>query len=180
MQIARLVFLACTLPLLAFAADPKATPDEARKFINDVEQKLLILNVDAAHADWIKSTYITDDSEAVAALLDERAIAATVDYAKKSTRFDGVKLDPVTERKIRLLKPGLTLATPADPKESEELTRIATSMEGTYGKGKYCPSGPESCKDLEQIGKIIAESRPQRTQGNVDWLARYFEAHSQG
>src|SRR5438552_3185276 len=159
MQTRRLAFLACTLTLLTFAADPKATPDEARRFISDVEQKLLVLNVDAARADWIKSTYITDDSEAVAALLDERAIAATVDYAKKSTRFDALKLDPVTERKIRLLKLGLTLATPSDPKESEELTRITSSMEGTYGKGKYCPSGPESCKDLEQLSKIVAESR---------------------
>src|SRR4051794_22749166 len=159
MQTRRLAFLACTLTLIALAADPKATPDEARKFINDVEQKLLLLNVDAAHADWIKSTYITDDSEAVAALLDERSIAATVDYAKKSTRFDGLKLDPVTERKIRLLKLGLTIATPSDPKESEELTRITSSMEGTYGKGKYCPSGPDSCKDLEQLSKVLAESR---------------------
>jgi peptidyl-dipeptidase A len=159
MQIPRVAYCACALALSAFAADPKATADEARKFIDDAEQKLLVLGVDAAHADWIKSTYITDDTEAVAALLDERAINAAVDYAKKSTRFDGLKLDPVTERKIRLLKLSLTLATPSDPKESEELTRIATSMEGTYGKGKYCPSGPDSCKDLEQLSKILAESR---------------------
>ena len=32
-------------------------------------------------------------------------------------------------------------------------------MEGTYGKGKYCPGGPDSCKDLEQLSKIMAESR---------------------
>src|SRR4029077_2870455 len=94
--------LACAAIVLA--ADPKATPEEARKFIDDAEQKLLVLGVDAARADWIKSTFITDDTEAVAALLDERAINATVDYAKKSTRFDGLKLDPVTERKIRLLR----------------------------------------------------------------------------
>src|SRR3954452_3587495 len=155
--------------LPAFAADPKATPEEARKFINDAEQRLLILGVDAARADWIKSTYITDDSEAVAAILDERAISATVDLAKKSTRFDGLKLDPVTERKIRLLKLGLTLATPADPKESEELTRITASMEGTYGKGKYCPSGPDSCKDLEQLSKILAESRDPKELRDV-WI----------
>src|SRR5205807_8139216 len=108
---------------------------------------------------WIKSTYITDDTEAIAAKLDERAIAAAVDYAKKSTRFDGLKLDPVTERKIKLLKLSLTIATPADPKESEELTRITSSMEGAYGKGKYCPSGPDSCKDLEELSKILGESR---------------------
>jgi peptidyl-dipeptidase A len=159
MHIVRVASLACALGLTALAADPKPTPEEARKFINDAEQRLLQLNVDAARADWTKSTYITDDTEATAALLDERAIAATVDYAKKSTRFDGLKLDPVTARKILLLKVGLTLATPADPKESEELTRITSSMEGTYGKGKYCPSGPDSCKDLEQLSKILAESR---------------------
>ena len=149
----------CTFAAMAFAADPKATPEEARKFINDAEQKLLLLGVDAGRADWIKSTYITDDTEAIAAKLDEKAIAAAVDYAKQATRFDGLKLDPVTARKIKLLKLSLTLATPADPKESEELTRIVTGMEGTYGKGKYCPSGPESCKDLEELSKILAESR---------------------
>jgi peptidyl-dipeptidase A len=159
MPIPRLACCICTLALSAFAADTKPTAEEARKFIDDAEQKLLTLGVDAARADWIKSTYITDDTEAVAALLDERAINAAVDYAKKSTRFDGLKLDPVTERKIRLLKLSLTLATPSDPKESEELTRITSSMEGTYGKGKYCPSGPDSCKDLEQLSKILAESR---------------------
>ena len=110
-------------------------------------------------ADWVKSTYITDDTEAVAAKLDERAIAATVDFAKQATRFDGLTLDPVTARKLKLLKLSLTIATPADPKESEELTRIVAGMEGTYGKGKYCPSGPASCKDLEELSKIMAESR---------------------
>jgi peptidyl-dipeptidase A len=32
-------------------------------------------------------------------------------------------------------------------------------MEGTYGKGKYCPSGPASCQDLEELSKTLAESR---------------------
>ena len=154
----RVACLAFASACLAAAADPKATPEEARKFIDEAEQKLLVLGVDAARSDWIKSTYITDDTEAVSALLDQRVIDATVDYAKKSTRFDGLKLDPVTARKIRLLKLSLTIATPSDPKESEELTRITAAMEGTYGKGKYCPSGPDSCKDLEELSNILASS----------------------
>src|SRR5438874_12684384 len=94
--------LACLLCLFTApaAAQRKGTPEEARKFIEDAEQKLLVLGVDAARADWIKSTYITDDSETVASKLDERAISATVDYAKQSTRFDGLTLDPVVARKI--------------------------------------------------------------------------------
>ena len=154
------LLLAC--PLLAAAADPKPTPAEARQFADRTEQKLMALGVDAARADWLKSTYITDDSEIVSALLDERAIAATVDAVKRSTRFDGLALDPVTARKLKLLKLSLTIATPADPAESAELTRIVAGLEGTYGKGKYCPGGPSSCKDLEDLSKIMAESRDPR------------------
>ena len=169
MLISRLACCTCALALAALAADPKATPAEARKFIDEAEQRLLTLFVDAAHADWLKSTYINEDSEAVASLLDERAINAAVEYAKKSTRFDGLKLDPVTERKIRLLKLSLTIATPSDPKESEELTKITNSMEGVYGKGKYCPSGPDSCKDLEQLSKILGDSRDPKELKEV-WV----------
>src|SRR4051812_20758326 len=113
----RPVACACALAALSFGADRKATPEEARKFIDDAEQKLMVLNIDASRADWIKSTYIIDDSETLAAKLDERSIAAAVDFAKQSTRFDGLKLDPVTARKIKLLKLSLTIATPSDPKE---------------------------------------------------------------
>jgi peptidyl-dipeptidase A len=151
--------------LLASCGAQKPTPESAKAFIDNAEQKLLALGVDAGRADWIKSTYITDDTEEMSAKLDERAISAAVDYAKQSTQFDGLNLDPVTARKIKLLKLSLTIATPNDPKESEELTRLTSGMEGTYGKGKYCPNGPQSCKDLEALSRITAESRdPKQLQ----------------
>jgi peptidyl-dipeptidase A len=153
--------IACLLLACAGMAGAAAKPtaEEARKFIDDAEQKLLALGIDAGRADWVKSTYITDDTEILAAKLDERAISAAVEFAKQSTRFDGIKLDPVTARKIRLLKLSLTLATPSDPKEAEELTRIVAGLEGTYGKGKYCPGGPETCQDLEVLSRTIGDSR---------------------
>jgi peptidyl-dipeptidase A len=157
-------FLVCLSATWAAAADRKPTPEDARKFINDVEQKLLVLGVDAGRADWIQATYIIDDSEVLAAKLNERAIAATVAYAKESTKFDGLKLDPETARKLKLLKLSLTIATPSDPKESEELTRIVSGMEGMYGKGKYCPGGPDSCKDLEDLSKTLRENRDPKVQ----------------
>ena len=192
MKIRPALCLVCGFATLAGAAGRKTTPEEARKFIDGAEGKLLVLNIDSARADWIKSTYITDDTEEMAAKIDERAIDATVDYAKQSTRFDGLKLDAATARKIKLLKLSLTLATPKDPKESEELTRIASGMEGAYGKGKYCPSGPQSCKDLEELSKIMAESRdPQQLlDAWTGWhaiarpmrpdFARYVELANQG
>jgi peptidyl-dipeptidase A len=146
-------------------SSPAGTPEQAKAFAAEAEQKLMALGIEAGRADWIKSTYIIDDSEIVAAKMNERAIQATVDYAKQSTKFDGLPLDPETARKLKLLKLSLDIATPADPKEGEELTRLVAGMEGTYGKGKYCPDGPETCKDITAITKILAETRdPKKLQ----------------
>src|ERR1035438_4126962 len=115
--------LVCAVAALAACGGHKPNREDARKFIDDAEQRLLVLGIDQSRADWIKDTYITDDTEALAAKVDERAINANVAYAKSATQFDGLDLDPVTARKLKLLKLSLTIATPADPKESEELTR---------------------------------------------------------
>src|SRR5690348_1596838 len=115
MHLRSCAILACAAALLAACGHPKPTAEDARKFMDGAEQRLLVLGVDQARADWVKSTYITDDTEAVAAKIDERAINANVEYAKNATRFDGTAVDPVTARKLKLLKLSLTIATPADP-----------------------------------------------------------------
>src|SRR6266852_7578706 len=134
-SLAWLVFLCFT----ASAADKKPTVADAKAFLDEAEAKLLVLSVESGRADWVKDNFITDDTELLAAKADERVIAATVDLAKQSTRFDSLTLPADLARKMKLLRLSVTAATPADPKESEELTRIMASMEGTYGKGKYCP-----------------------------------------
>jgi len=153
--------LACSAAA-AVAAGPGKPPTvaEAQAFMDQAEGTLLDLGTFAGRADWIKSNFITEDTELVAAREDERAIAATVDLTKRATRFDKLQLPPELARKFKLLKVALTLATPADPNEASELTRIVTSMEGTYGRGKYCPGGDQSkCLDLEDITRIMATSR---------------------
>jgi peptidyl-dipeptidase A len=152
--------LACSAA--AFAAEPQKPPTvaEAQAFMDEAEGTLLDLAVFAGRADWVKSNFITEDTELVAAREDERAIAATVDLTKRATRFDKLQLPPELARKFKLLKVALTMATPADPKEAAELTQIVSSMEGTYGRGKYCPGGDQSkCLDLEDITRIMATSR---------------------
>jgi peptidyl-dipeptidase A len=148
--------------MAAFAAPPAKAPTvaEAKAFMDEVEKKLLDLSVFSGRAEWIKSNFITEDTEAVAAQANERAIGATVQFAKRARRFDKLTLPPELARKFKLLKVSLTLATPADPKESAELTQIAAALEGIYGRGKYCPeSDPKKCLDLEEITRIMANSR---------------------
>jgi peptidyl-dipeptidase A len=141
----------------AAAPTPGATQD-AKQFVDAAEKRLLKLWVDTSRADWVRSTYITGDTEALAAQANERSISAAVAYAKDATKYASAKTDPETARKLKLLRLSLTLATPHDPDEASEVTRIAAEMEGIYGKGKYCPPGGE-CLDLEDITKIMATSR---------------------
>ena len=56
--------------------------EEARAFLNDAEKQLLDLNIKYARADWIKSTFITDDTEALSAQTNTDVIAATTELAE--------------------------------------------------------------------------------------------------
>src|SRR5207244_3543791 len=64
-----------------------ATADEARRFVDAADAKLLKLANSFSKADWVKSTHITDDTEALAAEANERLITAQVELAKQATRF---------------------------------------------------------------------------------------------
>ena len=151
-------------------ANARPSAADAEVFINEAEKKLFDLNVKYSRADWVKSTYITEDTEALSAEANEDVIAATTEYAEAARRFEGLQLSPDVARKIKLLKLSLTLPAPKDPKEREELTRIAASMEGDYGKGKYCPEpNSDKCLSIGDMEKILAESRDPEELKRI-WL----------
>ena len=131
---------------------------EGRAFLEAAEAKLLDLATEAGRAGWVQATYITGDTEILAALANQRSIAATVELAKQATRFDRLTLPADLARKLKLLKLSLTLAAPANAKEGAEVTRIAASMEGAYGKGRYCRD-KDHCLDVQDITRIMAGSR---------------------
>jgi peptidyl-dipeptidase A len=137
-----------------------ATKAEAEKFLGDAEKRLLDLNIKAGRADWVKSTFITDDTELLAAEANDNLIAATTELAEQARRYENVDLSPEAKRKLKLLKLSLTLPAPKDPNERNELTKIAASMEGEYGKGKYCPDGENGkCLSLPDLEQIMGNSR---------------------
>jgi len=148
--------LFCLLPSLGLAA-PTPTLAEAQTFIDRAQARLLDLAAQQARADWVKSTFITYDSEILAAKADEQTISATMELAKQSTRFSNLKMPDSLARQLKLLRLSLTLAAPSNPKESQELTEIAAQMEGMYGRGKYCLT-PDKCQDLEDLSRILRNS----------------------
>jgi peptidyl-dipeptidase A len=159
-----------TNPNPASVSETKGTPAEAEKFIADAEKRLLELNIKFSQADWEKSTNITDATEASSAEANKQVIAATTELALQSRRFDGVQLPPDVARKIKLLKLALTLPAPKDPAERDELTKLAASLEGDYGKGKYCPDGDKGkCFGVDELEVIMGDSRDPEELKRV-WL----------
>src|SRR5216684_4088902 len=140
---------------------PAPTPADARAFLDNVNETLGKLGIEASRAGWVAQNFITDDTEALDAHATQRAADATARFAKESNRFGKVEVPPGQRRELDLLRTSLVLATPADPGEAEELTKLVSSMRAAYGKGKWCgdSAGAEHCLNIDDITKVMATSR---------------------
>ncbi|MCC6336358.1 MAG: M2 family metallopeptidase [Myxococcales bacterium] len=150
------------------------TPAEAQAFTRKLDAELRRLYVRASTAEWIKSTYITDDTERNAAAMNEELMGYTTQAIKDSLRFKGLKLDPETERMLYLLRVSTPLPAPSDPAKRAELAALAAKLEGLYGKGKWCGQGYTSgvdaeadkkqCKTLQQLSDVLAKGGTYEAQ----------------
>ncbi|HTP54090.1 MAG TPA: M2 family metallopeptidase [Thermoplasmata archaeon] len=131
----------------------------ATEFLARAEAELLDLSIETQRTDWVYATYITPDSEALASKAYSRLIDRTVRLVKESATYPTTGVSPADVRKLKLLRLSLPLLAPADPKESEELTRLVASMSGTYAKGRHTMAGTSEPVDLQALSRILAESR---------------------
>ena len=116
---------------------PAPTAEEAKAFVAKTADELQRLGTNSAVAQWVKSTFITDDTERMAATADEVLLSYQTQAVKDAARFKGVKdLDPVTGRMLENLRN--RGAGPSDPAHRLELTALSTRLSGAYGKGKWC------------------------------------------
>jgi peptidyl-dipeptidase A len=139
-------------------------------FLADANAKLLKLLNEGNEAGWVLGTYITVDTQAISARADEAYVNASTDYAKRAARFPADAGTPDERRQLTVLKNTMTMAAPADPMKTTELTTISSRMAAAYGSGKYCPpgaEGQEACLDVEAVTKIMAESRDPKKLRDV-------------
>ncbi len=165
----RTIFLGTAVLIAGFTVAPAARPqsataaptvEEATKFINAAEQRLLDLGVKASRASWVAENFITDDTEQIAADANETLNTVSAGYAKAAHRFDKVQLPSELARKRLLLELATGFPAPNDPKSQKELAQVLASLDGDYGKGKWCPEGnSKPCLDVTAVGKLLATSR---------------------
>jgi peptidyl-dipeptidase A len=135
------------------------TPADADAFVAEVNDWQMKNIARLSAAGWISQTYITPDSQLLAAKANEENLEYTARKAIEAKRFDGVQnLSAPTARALTLIKRGSSTPSPSDPAKREELAQIAAKMDANYGAGKWCrpnADGREECLDLQAIEKII-------------------------
>ena len=155
---AALVLAACTAaPGLPAERSAAPTPAYARAFADETEQELLRLTVARDRAAWVKSTYLTEDTEQLEAQANEAVMAYTSRRASEAVAFEKLDLPADVRRKLELLRLSQSLPAPADPAGRAELARIASGLEATYGRGKVCRK--DACLSLDEVDEILAKSR---------------------
>jgi peptidyl-dipeptidase A len=142
-------------------ARPKETADE---FVARYSDELREVVTEYQRATWLQLTYINEDTEALSAKAYERLQAEVAEGIAAAKTYEGAEMSPESARAIQLLKFSLSAPAPDDPAKRAELAALETKLTSTYGEGKWCPEGPESCQNIDAISKTLATSRDWDTQ----------------
>lgn len=157
MAAAAAVALTWAAPSAALAQAPAPTAAEAKAFVEAAEAELDKVNAFAARAAWVRANFITEDTQWLEAKSSAEQNATVTRLATEAARFNGVATDPVTARKLKLLKLYLVSPAPNRPGAAEELAGLLTKLDSTYSTGKFEHKGkPITLNDAEDV---LAESR---------------------
>lgn len=140
------------------------TAEGAQQFVAAAEKDLFDYTVEASQVNWVNSTYITEDTDAMAARINAVGTEKSVKYALLSARYAEVPgLDADVVRKLNIMRNGLVLPAPTTPGAATELNEIATRLNSLYGKGKGTLNGqPINGSDIEaEMGN------PERTPAEL-------------
>jgi len=146
--------------LVAVATLPAtAAAETADEFVARLNRQFKDLALEWNAAGWTQATYINVDTQLLNARATERWLAAFGTAAREARAFEGKPMSPDSKRALHLLTLGVAAPAPDDPTRRAELATLLASMEAKYGSAKYCPQGPDSCRDEVQLKTVLEQSR---------------------
>jgi len=149
------VLLSAAAP--ASAQAPKPTAAEAKAFVDKAEAAIAANSEYVNKSSWVRATYITEDTQWLEAKAQAEQTELVARLAKEAARFDGVKTDPVTARKLKLLKLYLVLPAPGREGAAQDLATLASRLDSTYSTGKFAYGG--KTLTLNDAEDVLASSR---------------------
>lgn len=146
-----------TTPVAAEAITESATVTEAKAFMARAESALSDMSDEASLVFWAQATNITDETNAAAAEVGARATKLSVSLANESKKFNVDELPADLARKMTRLRAGITIPAPSTEGAAEELAKITTGLDATYGTGTFNYKGKDLT--LDELSTIIETSR---------------------
>jgi len=152
---AAVALLACGPAAAAPAAKP--SPAAAKAFVERAETELAAMSEYANRAQWVRANFITADTEWLESKVSGEQKELVTRLAKEAAKFNGVKADPATNRKLMLLKLYLSLPAPDRPGAAGEVARLNTKLDSIYSTGKFTRNG--KTLTLNDAEDVLADSR---------------------
>ena len=136
------------------AAAPTAvpSPEAAKAFIDKAEADLAKLSEYVNKSAWVRATNITEDTMFLEAKATAEATTLATDLAVQAARYDKTAADPVTRRKLDILKRALVLPAPQRPGAADQMATIGGRLDSIYSTGKFAFKGKQiTLNDAEDI-----------------------------
>ena len=131
----------------------------ADEFVARVNGELAALSQEAQAAGFTLDTFITPDTQLLNAKANDRYLAYLSKAVAEARRYDTHELSPASARALMKLRLNVAAPAPDDAHKRARLTQLEAQLEARYGEGKYCPQGPASCRNLDQLSDTLARSR---------------------
>ena len=136
------------------AETPTETADE---FAARMHEEYLEYAEEAELANWVYTTYITQDTAHLVSAAVQRFAAWHAGAVKSALQYEGQDMTAEARRALDVLKFSAAMVAPDDDAKRKELAGILADLKGAYGAGEYCRNG--DCKSLPELEDVIAESR---------------------
>ncbi len=154
-----------TPPVVTPPADTPTTPPQAagptaadaKAFVDAAEARLAELGEYDARVQWVGATFITFDTEWLQTKADAQLNEETIKFATEAAKFNGVAADPVTRRKLDLLRLSQTLPAANRPGAAEALATVTTRLGSAYSTGKFTYNG--KTYNLDDASNVMASTR---------------------
>lgn len=141
------------------AAADTSSAAAARRLLDAAERELAIRSVKVNRAGWVGENFITHDTEILAADAQAEVALALKRLVDEARRFDGMALPADVRRRILMLKLQLAAPAPPDSVDAAEMARLGAGLDADYGRGRYCNPAPTSCRNLDDLEHVLADSR---------------------
>lgn len=130
---------------------PAPTAADAAAFLTRAQQEMATFTLTSSRVAWINATYITDDTDALAADYGAKGTEMAVRFALDAARLQKAPgLTPEQQRQLTMLRAALVLPAPTTPGAAQQLSDISTKLGSFYAKGKGTRAGkPINGSDIE-------------------------------